>query len=557
MNKYLLIVTALFFGLTSCGGGSSGDGGTPAENISLSTNELTFTANIADSAPVTQTITGSITGINSDIRIDIIIESAKNLFANLPVFVTAGAESGKLTLTPTSPAALGVGVHTAKLTIYICTDLANSCVGNSSQIPGSPKVITITYTVTESTPSIVISNCSEVIGQDNTKNPDGSINVIRSHLNGAPTYKIFTTRNLADNSSVTIDYMVHEPTITTPKGVIILIAGGNLRAKIKGTADNTQPTSSSGNFVVRSAHRYQNAGYRVITIDRPSDTINITNPDNSITPGIYGNSDVAVNIDRYRNSMQHAVDIAAILKRENTEGFNVIISGTSRGAISAAAMNTLVTGIVMSSPVTISLSGAVFAGYPISTGSVILSGIKRTSHVMLHTLDACSVSSPENSRTLFDNLLQLGISVSGNEVSGGIQQTLNGVPVNVCGGLDFHGFNGIETCAVEKETTWANNLMASLATNKTPIANNQTVTLGSTIQLTATDSDTTDTMGFAIPFGITSLGGTVSTDTAGVVTYTSPVGVAGTVDSFAFTVTDGQGGVSTAVVKITIPGFKY
>ncbi len=37
------------------------------------------------------------------------------------------------------------------------------------------------------------------------------------------------------------------------------------------------------------------------------------------------------------------------------------------------------------------------------------------------------------------------------------------------------------------------------------------------------------------------------------VTYTQPVGIAGTIDTFAFTVTDGKGGVSTAVISITLP----
>ena len=69
--------------------------------------------------------------------------------------------------------------------------------------------------------------------------------------------------------------------------------------------------------------------------------------------------------------------------------------------------------------------------------------------------------------------------------------------------------------------------------------------------LTATDADI-DSLTYAIPYTTTSLGGSVSTDTSGNVTYTAPVGASGAVDTFAFTVTDGNGGVSTAVISITL-----
>lgn len=397
-----------------------------------------------------------------------------------------------------------------------------------------------------SAPKITLSTCSPVAGDstyDDTKTYFTAFT--KSHLIGLPTlpvYKLITTRKLADNSDVTIDYMVHEPA-STPKGVIVLIAGGNLRAKIQGTNGN-QPTNSSGNFVVRSAHRYQAAGYRVITIDRPSDSVNITNADTTITFGAYGDSRIGRNIDLYRTSMQHAVDIASILKLENTEGFNVIISGTSRGAISSAAMNTLAAGISMSSSLTAG------GGTPVGSTNLPLSRIKRDSHVLFHTDDSCPYTLPAYSRTLFDSLVDLGITVTGNEVNGGFR---NDNPANqdVCGAFDYHGFNGIETCAVSKETAWADNLVSGLAANNAPIADNQTVKSVDTIILSANDTDG-DTLSYALPIGFSSLGGIVSTDTAGNVTYTASGGVAGTTDTFAFTVTDGKGGVSTAVISVII-----
>lgn len=392
--------------------------------------------------------------------------------------------------------------------------------------------------------SITVSSCTPAAG-DTLENMDGTAqftNAEKSHNFGSPTYKLITSRKLADNSDVTIDYMVHEPA-GTPKGVMILIAGGNLRARIQST-DGTTPDNSSGNFVVRSAHRYQANGYRVITIDRPSDSVNI----NATTFGAYGDSNVGINIDRYRHSMQHAVDIASILKQENTEGYNVFISGTSRGSISATAMNTLVAAITMSSPLTSAPVTGGYVGYPVGSVDLPLSTIKRPTHILLHPNDTCAYTLPADARTLFDNLATAGIDVAGNEVSGGFRDPVRN---DVCGAFDFHGFLGIETCAVAKETNWADGIVADLATNTPPVANSQAVDEGISISLTASDTDG-DTLTFAVPYATTSLGGTVSTDAAGAVTYTKPVGVTGTVDTFAFTVTDGNGGVSTAVVSVIL-----
>ncbi len=537
MSKHSLLIFAVFLGITSCGGG--GDNATPiipATGLSLATNQVTFTADVTDATAAQQNLSGTVTGVNSNIRIDVIITGTAIVNATFTLTSTTG---GQLTVTPDLPTKLGVGTHTAKISIYVCTDLANSCVGNSTQIPGSPKVVNVTYNVTTKlSTNIVNSSCAFTMG-DTTQNPaDGSAVFTKSHTIGAPKYKIVTTRQLADNSAVTMDYMVHEPMgMGAPKGVMVLIAGGGLNAGITGPGDNTTPTNSRGNFLVRSAHRYQAAGFRVITIDRPLDASN----------GVYGVNNI--DIDKYRNSMQHAVDIATILKRENAEGYNVIISGTSRGAISAAAMNTLAAGIAMSSPVTSSPSGVPFAGYPVGSANLPLSRIKRVSHIMLHSNDTCAVTLPSASRNLFTNLKTAGILVAGSELTGGFQDTVRN---DVCGAFDFHGYSGIETCAVNKETAWANSLMALLALNKTPVANNLTVANGAAIILTATDVDG-DTLSYALPFATTSLGGTVATDSTGNVTYTAPPGFTGTEDTFAFTVTDGKGGVSTAVVKITFP----
>jgi len=380
-------------------------------------------------------------------------------------------------------------------------------------------------------PAITVTDCSPVAG-DSTQNMDGSTNFTKSYLLGTPVYRIVTSRQLSDTTEVTVDYMVHEPT-GTPTGIVMLFAGGGLDAGIEGTVDGDSPTNSKGNFLVRSAHRYQALGYRVITIDRPSDYAN------------YGPFNV--DMDNYRNSMKHAVDIATILQRENTEDYNVIFSGTSRGSISVAANNTLAAGIAMSSSLTSRPAGST-TGSPVGSAELPLSVIQRESHVLLHSLDGCEYTTPADSRALYEALYAQGTGAVANEVTGGFQDTTRN---DVCGAFDYHGYVGIEMCAVTKETVWMDNLINGLGSNSPPVADNQSVNQGDTITLTATDADV-DTLTFAVPYASSSLGGSVSTDANGNVSYTPPVGANGAIDKFAFTVTDGNGGVSTGVVSIQL-----
>jgi len=425
-------------------------------------------------------------------------------------------DSGAYTvaISPYSLTGLSTGAHTLLVR-------AIDAAGNVDATPAS-----YNWTI-EAAPTIAISTCTPVAG-DSTQNPDGSTSFTRSHTVGSPTYHIVTTRQLADGTDVTMEYMLHEPA-GTPKGMIVLIAGGALTANITGVNDGEAPTGSGGNFLVRSAHRYQSNGYRVITIDQPSDAANY---------GVSGSD-----LDTYRNSVNHAVDIATIIQRENTDSLNVIISGTSRGGISAAALNTLAAGITMSSPVSAG------PGQPVNSIYLPLTRIVRPSHLLIHTNDTCGYTLPAYSYDVFDGLVAQGNSVSGNEVDGGFRDTVRN---DVCGAFDYHGFTGIETCAVSKETDWADSLVASLGSNTPPVANNLNVALGDPIVLTATDVDG-QALSFSIPFANSTLGGTVSTDSDGNVIYTQPVGPTGVIDTFAYTVTDGAGGVDTAVVSISIP----
>ena len=170
-------------------------------------------------------------------------------------------------------------------------------------------------------------------GDDSTQNPDGSASFVRSYTVTPNTFHSVVTRKNSLNQDVTLNYMVHEPT-NTPSGIVVLIAGGALTAFISGTEGNTA-INSGGNFLVRSAHRFMNAGYRVITMDRPDDFTS------------YGDIDGASYLyDVYRTSVDHAIDITTIVNQENSDNLPVFIAGTSRGAISAVAQNMLALSLI-------------------------------------------------------------------------------------------------------------------------------------------------------------------------------------------------------------------
>lgn len=138
--------------LASCGGGGGGGGGSsgaPADQFTTSTAALNFTADIDSATPASQSITGTVTNVNTPIRVDVVIIGTAIASAD---FNLSGTNSGTLNVVPKAPADLGVGTHTDKITVYVCTDLAG-CVGSPTQLSGSPKVVNVTYTVT-ATPQV-------------------------------------------------------------------------------------------------------------------------------------------------------------------------------------------------------------------------------------------------------------------------------------------------------------------------------------------------------------------------------------------------------------------
>ena len=376
-------------------------------------------------------------------------------------------------------------------------------------------------------------------GDDSTQNPDGSASFVRSYTIAPNTFHSVTSRKDSLNQHITVNYMVHEPA-GTPKGMVVLIAGGALTGYLSGIEGN-MATGSGGNFLVRSAHRFMAAGYRVITMDRPSDFTSYGDIDN--TSYLY---------DAYRISVDHAIDITTLVNQENADNLPVFIAGTSRGAISAVAQNSLATAIAISSPVTRSSAG----GAPIGSTALPIDVVQVPVHVLYHQDDGCGGTQPANTATLLDQLSNASVNVAGNNVSGGFNDTVDNNP---CGAFSYHGFLGIENCAVNTTTAWADELLDSMELanpgNARPVAQGQDLFVtGSNslvISLNATDADDeVNSLTYKLPYSQTSLGGSVNLS-GNTVQYIPPALTMETMDSFVFTVIDSKGSRSAAVVYIS------
>lgn len=355
---------------------------------------------------------------------------------------------------------------------------------------------------------------------------------INSKDHGSPIYHyISSVRKNAAGVNIAIDYMVH-PAIEPAKALLVLIAGGQLNTQIEGT-EGLAVTKASGNFLVRSAHLFARQGYKVITIDRPNDFITDT-----------GGSSSGFAYDGYRTSVRHAVDISTIIDAENSvANLPVLFAGTSRGAISAVAQHELGSAISLSSPVT---SGS---GTPVSEGSLLSilhpSLVAVPAHVIWHIGDGCGVSEPAASSGL---VTDFNPDAARNPIAGGFDDPAK---INDCKGNTLHGFFGIESCAVGHSTNWLDGL--ALPVTRPTALSVTTTAVWTEINLSSYTSPAVGgVLTYSLPFTQTSLGGTVSL-VGTVVTYTPPVGISGTTDSFVYVVNEAGGGISHNVIRQTIP----
>jgi hypothetical protein len=398
---------------------------------------------------------------------------------------------------------------------------------------------------------------------------------VRTKSNNCTFYSSRQTRVLPDvnKTPVTMDYFINWPSSPTPptsytgpwpKAVVVLIPGGDLNVGFlpSGTIGVPAPTGG-GNFLVRTAQLFADAGYLTVAINKPSDQ-----------PPV-GSTDTVSDADQYRISMDHAVDILRVLKHINTENLPVYIAGTSLGTLSAVALNQIATGISLSSPAveTDAVSGHLYIGD--GTPNLEPSFVQRPVQVLENNLDLCPVvgvttNPATDGPQLLYNSLTPYTSASYDYVNGGLEVTgsptdpnnphyLDSKDIGVCQGFDYHGYFGIETAAVSKITAWLDGevtghhaLEAPFKTVSTPSsAHHRHIDLAN-----VTENQAGLTYGLygvspATSSFTTSLGGSVSIN-GSTVTYTLPTGVSNETDYFVYYITDGSGNVGAGVITIKI-----
>lgn len=351
---------------------------------------------------------------------------------------------------------------------------------------------------------------------------------IHSEGQGSPIYHLINNvRSKIDSSAVSIDYMVHPAQgVATPKAVLLLIAGGDLNAKIQGT-DGSTPSFASGNFLVRSAHLFAAQGYKVITMDRPSDY-----------------ADYVTGMDAYRVSMKHAVDIATIVNNENVANLPFIVVGTSRGAISAVANAGLAEAVAISGPVTVGDPPT----QPVGSVDVDPANVASPAHVSWHVDDGCGVTPVSGSAELVSDFPD-GTSQG---IKGGFQDPAR---ISDCNANSYHGFMGIESCAVGAETDWMDGVVAALPASR-PLLSlagaAPSTTSGLTIPITLNAvASSGGALTYTLPYTTTALGGTVSVS-GNTVTYTAPTVGVTTLDKFAFSVSEAGAGKARGIQTVIV-----
>lgn len=234
-----------------------------------------------------------------------------------------------------------------------------------------------------------------------------------------------TVLTLTPRPGATLRVLVDRP--ATPIGSVVLMAGGDgvLDIDEAGKIGNL-----ANNHLVRTRAAYVKAGYAVFVPDVASDQ-----------KGTRG----------YRFTTAYGTDVAAVVAAARQAAAPVALIGTSRGALSVAALfakqsAVLPNAVVISSGVLMGNEGG--QGSAQSVGDV--SRIKVPVLLLRHRQDACQVSQPGDADR-FKALLTGSPKVDIVTLDGGGPTRGSADP---CGASHYHGFNGIDGQAVAATVQW-------------------------------------------------------------------------------------------------------
>ena len=374
------------------------------------------------------------------------------------------------------------------------------------------------------------------------------------------------TRIAPDGAPIVIKYMRHSPA-GTPKALVVLFAGGDLSTGIEGTVIGAPPTDAGNNFLVRSAQLFAEEGDLVLTLHKP-----VRRPGGGAETEEFAGNFAG---DKYRVSPRHAFDIVKAIVQENPDvsgqpdRLNVLLAGTSRGAISIVANYMLGVGILLSSPVTSPPPGSpdpttscgpdspacppLFVGHPHPRLQPAF--VQVPVHVTAHRLDGCVVSTPSDAEALHNAFRQAGADSRLDRLNGGFEAT-----ADACQALTHHGYLGIEKKAVKETAKRMDEILRELQLrfrgNRKPVALSGTLpgVSGYTLNLASpalTGDPDGDPLTYSLPYDTSYRGNPVAMTSLAEVTY-FPVAT-GITDGFVYRVSDGKGGVSVNVVVVSVP----
>lgn len=212
-----------------------------------------------------------------------------------------------------------------------------------------------------------------------------------------------------------------------PVGSVVLMAGGDGALDLD--AQGNIGSALKGNHLVRTRADYAKAGYAVFVPDVASDQ-----------RGTRG----------YRFGSDYASDVALVIAEARKGAPPVAIVGTSRGALSVAAVFTRQSAVrpdaaVISSGV---LMGTESGGSASAMGD--MSRINVPVMLLRHRLDSCRVTPPADADR-FKAMLTGAPKVDIVTLDGGSPR---GSTADPCGAAHYHGFNGIDDQAVAATVQW-------------------------------------------------------------------------------------------------------